>query len=92
MKMLNAVAFSLRLRQRIEFSDALADAREYECGLRDDPPEQRDASHDPGKSSLDRARARLDIVSMLLQRRLFHQAAFALKQARSQTDQTSGQI
>ncbi len=74
MKMLNALAFSRRLRQRTEFSQALEDARDYDRAEHDVPMEPRDIRQDPGKSSLDRARARLDIVSMLLQRRLFHQA------------------
>ena len=72
MKMLSALAFCQHLRTPRTFSAALADASIFD---RDDPDYLRDRSADPGRSSIQRARQRLDVVCMLLQRRRFHSAA-----------------
>ena len=65
--LLRGLSFSSKLRSARDFSDALGLAHEY-----DHPDEEpRDASRDPGRSTLDRATARADIVAMLLQRRFF---------------------
>ena len=70
MKMLDALAFSLKLRQRAELSDALDEAHRYNCEG-DEEPEPRDRSHDPAKSTIDRAKAKADLVGALIERRLF---------------------
>ena len=74
LKLVNAVSFSLHLRQVASFSDALADARRYEHEELDDDAVEvpRDATADPSRGTLDRAKARIDAIGMNVQRRQFH--------------------
>jgi hypothetical protein len=66
--LVNAVAFSLHLRNVEQFTEAMADARCYETG-----DGERNAEADPHPSSLHRAASRLDIVGMNVERRIWHQ-------------------
>ena len=72
LKLVDAVAFSLHLRQVSDFSEAMLDAKRFDA---EDSDEEvtRDASHDPGRSTLQRAAKRLDIVGMNIERRIWHQ-------------------
>ena len=76
LRLLNALAFNEHLRARAKFSEALQEARTYESSAVDDVflEPLRDSSGDPGKASIGRACARLDVVSMLVMRRKFNQA------------------
>ena len=67
---LDAVDFSLKLKQRAEFTDALDKAHVFNWKQDFDPP-PRDSSDDPNKSDLDRAKAKADVVGMLIERRIF---------------------
>jgi len=68
--MFKGVCFSRWLKQTKDFSAALADGHAFDAS--DSEAEERDASLDPGRSSLDRAKARAEVVSILLERRRFH--------------------
>ena len=72
-KKLYALAFAKFLRDRKTFADALQAAADYEQSEMECLPNQRN-KEDPSKDTLDRSRARIDVVSMLLQRRVFHDA------------------
>ena len=69
-KMVDAVSCSLKLRQVEEFSDALDDATRYNHSGDDDPP-VRDRTADPSRTTIERAKARLDTVGMNIERRIF---------------------
>ena len=71
LKIVDAVAFSLHLRQVADFSEAMQDAKRYEAGDVEEEV-QRDASADPSRPTLQRAARRLDLVGMNLERRLWH--------------------
>lgn len=71
LKTLNAVAFSLHLRNVEEFSDALQDAALYDADPAGTPPE-RDRRSDHSRRNIERNKAKLDIVGMLVQQRKFH--------------------
>jgi len=70
-KLINAIDFCRHLRSTAEFGETLMAARRYEADPDVDVVE-RDASQDPARSSLQRARARADIVGMNIERRQFH--------------------
>jgi hypothetical protein len=72
-RMLNAVAFGRHLRGAKHFQSALEDAHLYEHGADSDGEGAafRNTSRDPCRSTLDRARAKLDVVACLLDRREF---------------------
>ncbi len=72
--MLNAIGFSRFLRKQSDFSDALDEADLYISSQDPAFAIPRNQQIDPAARTLGRARARLDVVSMLLQRRLFQQA------------------
>jgi len=71
LKVVNAVAFSLHLRSVADFGEALDDARRFERG--DEEPDERDRSEDPSRTALLKGAARLDVVGMIVERRLWHQ-------------------
>jgi len=70
MKLVNAVSFASKLRQVAEFTDALEDVDWYNCPD-GNPPPKRDRKIDPSRSTIDRAAAVVDIVGMLMHRRVF---------------------
>jgi hypothetical protein len=66
-KLLDAVSFSLKLRQVAEYSDALDDASRILHPSFDPPP--RDRSADPSRRGVDRAKVKLDMVGLAIDRR-----------------------
>ena len=72
-KLVDAVSFSLKLRQVAEFSDALDDAHRYNYEGLDEPPPRDNKMNDPSRRTIDRAKGKVDCVGMLLERRLFAQ-------------------
>ena len=76
MRMVNAVAFAMHLRQVAEFSEAMAAAKRVDApDVSDDDAEseERDATNDPKRRQIDIAKAKVDIVGMLLERRQWDQ-------------------
>ena len=69
---LDAISFSLKLKQVAEFSDALDDAHVFNWRADHDPP-PRDRSNDPGRTEINRAKGRADAVGMLVERRIWQQ-------------------
>ena len=69
-RLCDAVSFSLKLRSVWEFSDALDDAHRLNY-TGDDAPPPRDRSGDPSRSVIERAKARLDVMGMNINRRIF---------------------
>ena len=71
LRLLNAVAVTTHLKATEEFQAALQEFQNYE---NDDfaGEVQRDTSRDPGKSSNFRNQRRVDMVGMLVQRRIWH--------------------
>jgi len=70
-KLVDALDFSKYLRDQRDFSNALQAATDFDRAP-DAPAVDRDASEDPRRSSLQRARKRLDVVALNIERRLFH--------------------
>ena len=68
MRLVNAVAFALHLRQTAEFSEAMGDAAISNADP-DNPPPPRDRTHDVSRSSIQRATTKMDIMGVNLQRR-----------------------
>ena len=71
MKLINAVAFSLKLKDVNEFSDAIQESNIYQADPDLTPPE-RDPTEDCSRPSIVRAKCKLDMVGMQLDRRRFH--------------------
>jgi len=69
-KVIKGLLFGRFLKSSRDFSDALGAARAYENS--DYEAEDRPRNLDQGRSTRDRALARLDVVSILLDRREFH--------------------
>ena len=67
---LDAIGFSLKLRQAAEFSEALGEAHIFNWTADFDPP-ARDRSKDPSRREIDRAKVRADVVGMAVERRIF---------------------
>ena len=72
MLMINATFFRRRLRSGRDFTEAADDAWRFQHPESDDEEAERDATFDPRRSSLERSMAKVDILDMLLLRRLFH--------------------
>jgi len=70
-KVIDALEFATCLKSTKLFQTALDASHRYQ---NDDSDNEvpRDRSKDQGRSTLDRAKARADVVGMLLERRLFH--------------------
>ena len=72
LKVIKGLQFSSHLRSPKLFSEAVNDALNYEADVSDDDDAPRhDSSRDPARNTLERSRARLDSVAMLLERRYF---------------------
>jgi len=71
-RLLDAVQFSLKLRQVEEYSDALDIANRILHPAFDDPP-PRDRSSDPSRPKIERSKVKLGMVGMALERRTFAQ-------------------
>ena len=71
-RLIQALDFSKHLRDTRHFSDALQAATTYEAGP-DAPAAQRNSYNDPGRRTLQRARAKLDFVGLAVERRIYHQ-------------------
>lgn len=72
LRIINACAAASHLRQVERFGEAMLDAKRYEENDFDGHI-VRDASQDPGKSTLLRSAKRLDLVGMALERRIWAQ-------------------
>jgi len=70
LKLLDAVSFSLKLRQVAEWSDAFDDIHRYIWEGEEDAPE-RDRRDDPSRGVVDRAKVKVDVAAMLIERRIF---------------------
>ena len=71
LKLINSVAFALHLRKVDDFPEAMLDAKRVDHPDGDEAT--RDASGDPGTTTLFRAARRMDILGMNLERRIWHQ-------------------
>ena len=81
-KIIHALQFARTLKATALFSEALDAGRRYDREDNDDASDvERDASKDNDRSTIDRHKARADVVGMLLERRLF--SAEKLQQTRS---------
>ena len=69
-KVIKGLLFSRFLRSTRDFSQAMGAAKAYENS--DYEAEDRDPKVDQGRSTRDRARQKLDVLSILLDRREFH--------------------
>ena len=67
---LDAVAFSVKLKARADFSDALDEAHIYNWSRNEEPP-ARNRTLDPDRTAIARTKAKTDVVGCLVQRRLF---------------------
>ena len=72
-KMLDAIDFSLKLREVREFGTALDCANQFNYKGPDDIAPPRDKSMDPSRSGIERSKARLDAVGLLIERRIWAQ-------------------
>jgi hypothetical protein len=75
LRLVAALAFSRHLRTPKAFSEAKCDAMDYAAFGGDEEHAPRSSENDPSRTSLEVSRARLDVVSMLQQRRQFTLAA-----------------
>ena len=70
--LVNALDFTKYLRNQSDFSPAMQAAATYNAGPAA-AEVTRDASNDPRRSNLMRARERIDFVGMAVERRIFHE-------------------
>ena len=72
--MVDAVALCRHLRNVHDLSDALDDFARYEwAGGDDEDIPERNRDTDPSRSALEQAKARLDVVGMLVERRIWQE-------------------
>ena len=72
-RLIRSVDFQHYLRDEDQFSKALDKAKKVDEDPSDDDVQPRDASKDASKSTRQRARHRLDVLNMLLERREFEE-------------------
>jgi len=72
LRLLNAAAFALHLRQSAEFKEAVKDARRYDNDQFSESSSHEDEKEDPGKVTLQRSAQRVDLVAMAIERRIWH--------------------
>ena len=70
-KVINAIAMSLHLRQEKELSETVDDALIYVADP-DNPPPPRDHGGDVGRTAIQTGKGKADVVGLLLHRRQFH--------------------